>query len=183
MKWLSKIASHLRQVYLGLRYRGNAVGYARAIGVRVGKDCKIHANPRKCFSTEPFLITLGDHVLVTNGVRFLTHDGAGFVLSYQKTNYYDIWGPIRVGNNVYLGTNALILPSVTIGDNVIVAAGAVVTRDLASNGVYGGVPARKIKDFDEYVRDVKQKAVENSGLSFAQRKEKYRKLHSEWFES
>ena len=182
MKWLNTIYSHLRNIYLFFRYRGNAVGYARAIGVSVGKDCKIHANPRKCFSTEPFLITLGDHVLVTNGVRFLTHDGAGFVLSYKKKSYYDIWGPIRVGNNVYLGTNVLILPSVTIGDNVIVAAGAVVTRDLPSNGVYGGVPARKIKNFDEYVRDVGKKTVENSGLSFAQSKEKYRGLHPEWFD-
>ena len=55
---------------------------------------------------------------------------------------------MRIGNDVWIGGNVTILPGVTIGNNVVVAAGAVVTKDLEDNALYGGVPARKIKDIE-----------------------------------
>jgi len=54
--------------------------------------------------------------------------------------------PVVVGNGCWIGARAVILPGVTIGDGVIVAAGAVVARDCEPRGLYGGVPARRIKD-------------------------------------
>lgn len=57
--------------------------------------------------------------------------------------------PIRIGNNVWIGANATVLPGVTIGDGAIVAAGAVVTRDVAENTIVGGVPARVMKTVPE----------------------------------
>lgn len=165
-----------------IKYRGHPVEYARHLGVKIGRDCKIHADPDNCFSTEPFLITIGDHVLITNGVRFLTHDGSGFTLAYEERNaYYDIWGPIRIGNNVYIGTDAMILPNVEICDNVIIAAGAVVTKSILEDGVYAGVPAKRLKSFQEYQEAAKRKAVNNFGLSFEERKKKFLALHPEWF--
>ena len=79
-----KAISALIHLINRIQYWGRPVEYARHIGVRIGKDCKIHADPEICFSTEPFLIAIGDHVLIANGVRFLTHDGAGFTLSYKE---------------------------------------------------------------------------------------------------
>ena len=54
--------------------------------------------------------------------------------------------PVTIGNDVWIGGNATILPGVTIGNNVVVAAGAVVTHDVPDNTLVAGVPARKIKD-------------------------------------
>jgi acetyltransferase-like isoleucine patch superfamily enzyme len=55
---------------------------------------------------------------------------------------------IHIGKNVWLGAGAIILPGVTVGENSIVAAGAVVTKDVPSNTIVGGVPARVIKKID-----------------------------------
>lgn len=56
--------------------------------------------------------------------------------------------PVNIGNNVWIGGNCTILPGVTIGNNVVVAAGAVVTKDVPDNSVVGGVPAKKIKELE-----------------------------------
>ncbi len=182
---ISRIVSMLNQRAERIRYRGHPVEYARHLGVKIGSDCFIYADVRSCFSTEPFLITIGDHVLIATGVRLFTHDGAGFTLAYgpdaTQNAYFDIWGPIRIGNNVYIGTNAMILPNVTVCDNVIIGAGAVVTKSIDEDGVWVGVPARRIKSFKAYKEDVKDKVVDNSGLNYCQRKERFIELHPEWF--
>lgn len=54
--------------------------------------------------------------------------------------------PITIGNGCWIGTRVVLLPGVTIGDGCVIAAGAVVNRDCAPNGMYAGVPARRIKD-------------------------------------
>jgi acetyltransferase-like isoleucine patch superfamily enzyme len=55
---------------------------------------------------------------------------------------------VTIGNNVWIGSNAIILPGVSIGDNSIIAAGAVVTKDVPSNKVYGGVPAKQMRELN-----------------------------------
>ena len=65
-----------------------------------------------------------------------------------------IVGDIVVGNNVYIGTRTTILPGVHIGDNTIIGAGSVVTKDIPSNVVAAGVPCRVIRSRDEYIQKV-----------------------------
>ena len=60
-------------------------------------------------------------------------------------------GAIKIGNNVSIGTSAMILPGITIGDNAIVGAGAVVTHDVAPNTIVAGVPAREIETIEAYI--------------------------------
>ena len=57
--------------------------------------------------------------------------------------------PIRIGKGVWIGANATVLAGVTIGDHAVVAAGAVVTKDVPARAIVGGVPARFIKYIDE----------------------------------
>ncbi|MDE7192107.1 MAG: sugar O-acetyltransferase, partial [Clostridia bacterium] len=57
--------------------------------------------------------------------------------------------PVKIGNNVWIGAHATILSGVTIGDNAIIAAGAVVTKDVPQNTVVAGVPAKIIKKIEE----------------------------------
>lgn len=62
----------------------------------------------------------------------------------------DLFGTIVVGNNVQIGSNAIILPGVNIGDNVIIGAGSIVTKDVPNNTVVAGIPARAIESLEEY---------------------------------
>ena len=106
------------------------------------------------FGTEPYLIRIGDHVTVSFDVCFITHDGATWVFREIHPDCRDItrYGPIRIYDNVFIGARAVIMPNVSIGPNSIVAAGAIVTRDILPNMVYGGVPAKPIMSLDEYVQ-------------------------------
>lgn len=144
----------------------NPIGYARRIGVLVGKDCKLGGIDRGTFGTEPYLITIGDHVELTLGVRFITHDGAAWVFRQQRPDI-DVIAPIVIGNNVFVGMNAIFLPGTTVGNDVVIAAGAVVTGNIASNTVVGGIPARFICTIDTYRQRTFAKAIETRGMSRA----------------
>ncbi len=124
----------------------------RRIGVKVGKNCVIYRHV--AFGSEPELIEMGDHVRVTNGVRFCTHDGGLWVPRYMGLCAPDAnrFGKILIGNNVHIGWNSIIMPGVHIGDNVVIGCGAVVTKDIPSNSVVAGTPARVISSIDEYIK-------------------------------
>lgn len=116
----------------------------RKVGVRIGRNCRLF---NADWGTEPYLIELGDHVAVSNNVRFLTHDGAVWVLRPEHPDL-DIFGSIKVGNNVCLGFNVILLPNTEIGDNTIVAAGAVVKGKIPPNSVVLGNPAKVVMSVD-----------------------------------
>lgn len=110
------------------------------------------------WSTEPWIITLGENVHITDGTKFITHDG-GTLLYRNKIPDLEITKPIVVGNDVYIGNDVIILPGVTIGNNVIIGAGAVVAKDIPNNSVAVGVPARVIKTADEYLEKIKKESL------------------------
>ncbi len=86
-------------------------------------------------------VVIGDGCQIGHNVVFATLNH-GFAPEDRQNTYP---APITLGRNVWVGSNATILPGVTIGDNAIVGAGAVVSRDVEANTVVGGVPARPIK--------------------------------------
>ena len=136
----------------------------------MGKGCKIY--PTVDFGSEPYLITLGDHVRITGRVQFVPHDGAVWVLRhlYQEYEDIDLFGRIRVGNNVHIGMNAIIMPGVTIGSNCIVGCGAIVTKNIPDNSVAVGVPARVIKSIDDYEQKNRACFVHTKGMSYEQKR-------------
>jgi len=85
----------------------------------------------------PQLISIGRNCMITPRVMILTHDASFF----NHTGRYK-FAPVKIGDRVFIGYGAIIMPGVTIGENSIVGAGAVVTRDVPSNTVATGVPAR-----------------------------------------
>lgn len=89
----------------------------------------------------------GNHVMIGPNTLISTVNHPLSPMGRRKT--LGISKPVRIGNDVWIGGNVTILPGVTIGNNVIVAAGAVVSKDLPSNGLYGGVPAKKIRDLTD----------------------------------
>lgn len=109
------------------------------------------------------LISIGSNVWMASGVEFIPHDVTHFMLNGMKDGhkYVEKIGCIEIGNNVFIGADVKILYDVKVGDNVIIAAGAIVNKDIPSNSVWGGVPARFICSFEEYLQKRRQFAVEH----------------------
>lgn len=147
-------------------------------GMRIGNNCEINKNVN--IITEPYLITLGNNVRITSGVKFITHDGG----LYVARNYVggdikkicpnieraDKFGKIEIGNNVHIGVDAIIMPGITIGNNVVVGAGAVVTKNIPNNVVAVGVPAKPIETIEKYVKKNMDMFVYTKNLSYEEKK-------------
>lgn len=104
----------------------------------------------------PELISIGDNVLLGSRTSFITHDGTHAMLNRNKSldlkkPLHERVGCIEIGDNVFVGAGTTILYDVKIGSNVIIAANSVVTSDLEPDGVYAGMPARRIKSMDDYI--------------------------------
>lgn len=143
-----KILYTINKITGFIRFNLNPVKYAKSIGVSVGKDVTLMSWR---FGSEPWLVTIGNHVKVTSNVRFITHDGASFVLREQE-RYKNVkrFGKIDIKDNCFIGNCVILMPGITIGPNSVVGAGAVVTKDVPPNSIVGGVPARFVMSVEEY---------------------------------
>ena len=163
----------------------NNVKCARKLGVRIGERCRILDEPGSVFGTEPWLITVGDHVVMANGVRFITHEAGVFCVRELDPNFKDadLFRPTTVGSNVILGARAVIMPGIHIGNNVIVGAHAVVTKDIPDNTIAAGVPAKPISTMDAYVKKIKEsnETVNTFHMTQEQKRKYLKKIHPEWF--
>ena len=181
---LYKVKKRLERFYY-LHIRHNAVAYAKHLGVRMGEKCQILCDPSIAFGTEPYLIKLGNHVDVTYGVQFLTHEGGiwcarGINPELEKM---DCFLPITVGDNVMIGIHSVIMPGVHIGNNVIVAGHCVVTKDVPDGAVVAGVPAKQISTVEKFVENLsKRELFPTKKMTPPQKRSYLRKVHPEWLE-
>lgn len=155
---MGQLFSFIRRMKQHWLLRRSPIEYARAIGVSIGEDCRLLGLTTGTFGSEPYLVSLGNHVTVTSGVSFITHDGGVWVFRKDYPDI-DVIAPITVGNNVFIGINSILMPGVSIGDDCVIGAGAVVTRDIPPGNVAVGVPARPIKLLDEYWQKVQKQAI------------------------
>lgn len=109
--------------------------------ITIGKNVFINSG---CRFQDQGGIALGDGALIGHNVVLATLNH-GFAPENRSTTYP---APIVVGKNVWIGASASVTPGVCIGDNAVVAAGAVVTKDVPANCVVGGVPAKILKKID-----------------------------------
>lgn len=115
------------------------------MGLKVGTNfARLHGvilDPAHCW-----LIEIGNNVTLAPRVHVLAHDASTkFYLDYAKI------GRVRIGNNVFIGAESVILPNVEIGDNVIVGANSTVTHSLEGGFVYVGNPVRRISSIEAFV--------------------------------
>ena len=106
-------------------------------GVTIGKRCRIQSHSFICE-----LVTIGDECFISHGAMFINDPFVGGGPDASP----DTWRATKLGNRVSVGTNATILP-VTICDQVVIGAGAVVTKDITQSGIYVGNPARLLRTF------------------------------------
>lgn len=137
---------------LKLIYRG---GYAKADYLKKihyfkhqGEHC--YFQPYN-FGTEPELISFGNNVHVASKVMFINHDITSLMFEYMDDHEYKKrYGPITIGDNVFIGANSTILYDVHIGNNVIIGAGSLVNKDIPDGVIVAGVPAKVLGKFDKY---------------------------------
>lgn len=161
----------LKKFLFGYRASSESyITYLRKIGVEIGKDCTIYS-PRNTIIDEqyPWLITIGSHVRITEGVILLTHDYSWSVLKRINVNQHKgailgAAGSIKIGDNVFIGMNTIVLRGVTIGNNVVIGAGSVVSRDCEEGWIYAGNPAQKIMRIDYFYKKRKEKQLEEAKL-------------------
>ena len=136
-----------------------------ANGLKLGKNVTIM--PKAYIDdTYSFLISIGNNCSLSNGVLILAHDATTF----KFTDGYTKIAKVDIKDNCYIGSNATILPGVTIGPNVLVAAGSVVNKDIPPNSCVAGVPARVYAKFDEFIENHKKQIEVRPSFNFQELK-------------
>ncbi|MGN9066979.1 acyltransferase [Ligilactobacillus agilis] len=139
------------------------IHFLRKKGVKIGEGCTIfYPRGTNIDYQNPQMLTIGNYVRIADGVRILTHDYSLSVLAHVKGDIVGSVKPVTIQDNVFIGMNAIILAGVTVGRNVIIGAGSIVTKDCEDNSVYAGNPARKICTLEELYNKRKKKEIEDA---------------------
>jgi maltose O-acetyltransferase len=119
--------------------------------ISIGNNVIIGMN---CIFIDNHKITIGDNVMIASGVQICTathpikaHDRIikNWSSEMQRNWYHTLAKEINIGNNVWIGANAIVLPGVTIGNNVTIGAGSVVTKDIPDNSLAIGIPCKVVR--------------------------------------
>jgi len=124
-----------------LPWKGLRRIFHRMKGVNIGKRVEI-GYMVLIDNRRPELIVIEDDVTITTMCVVISHD-----LSRKYNEGKEIVGKVHIRKGAFIGMNTVIMPGVTIGEGAVVAAGSVVTKDVEPKTVYGGVPAKKIRDY------------------------------------
>ncbi len=137
---------------------------ARSLGVKVGKGSRIYSCK---VASEYWLVSIGSRTTVSVDVLFVTHDGTGWLFNDQKGRRFR-YAPISVGDDCFIGARSIIMPGVSIGNRVIVAAGSVVTRSVPEGCIVAGVPATVIGDYGSLMERIQEwpSQEERAGKSY-----------------
>lgn len=167
-----KIKRIIKEIHYKLLYGKKSssesyINFLKKKGVKIGKNIVFHSPQTTIIDvTQPSLIEIGDNVDITANVTILCHDLAWNVF---KQMYGEIIGSnkkVIIGNNVFIGTNTVILRGVSIGNNCVIGAGSVVTKDVPDNTVVAGNPAKVIMSIESYY-EKRKKAYLNDAKSLA----------------
>ena len=138
MSFLNKIRY---RIYLYRKYH-----MLDKLGVKYGNNLKLY---NATFDENyGYLIEIGDNCTLTN-CAILSHDA-----SPRPFENCSRLGPVTIGDNVFIGYGSIVLPGVNIGNNVVIGAGSVVNKDIPSDSIAVGVPAKVIKDTDDFVKKI-----------------------------
>jgi len=146
LRTLRSLTDRARRLVTSLRYKlltlatsEERIRFLRSQGVRIGEGCLVFTSQ---FSENPYLVEIGNRVAISAGTVFVTHDGS--VWLFEEHPEMDVFGTIRIGDNVYIGLDCTLLPNTVIGSNCIIGAGSVVRGVIPDDSVVFGNPARVV---------------------------------------
>lgn len=135
----------------------------KSLGAAIGHGTVFYDPKTNMIDTQnPYLLDIGENVRITKGVIILTHDYSWSVWAGVAGNCLGRVAPVKIGNNVFIGMNAVILCGTVIEDNVIIGAGSIVHGICEANSVYAGSPAKRISSLEEYARKREKNIVEEA---------------------
>jgi acetyltransferase-like isoleucine patch superfamily enzyme len=140
------------------------VYYAKSLGVKINSGVKFFSLHPGAFGSEPYLISIGRNVVITAGVRFITHDGSTFLFR-DKYRDLDVMGPITIGDNTFIGMGSVILPGVTIGKNCIIGSMSVISGPIPEGSVVAGNPAKILSSTDQFLDKLINRSCGTGNLS------------------
>lgn len=147
----------LMSILVGIRdyYKKYSLERMKKGGLQVGKNLVMMGGVY-IDNSHYWHISIGDNVTLSARVYILAHDAS----TKRFLNYTRI-GKVAIGNNVFVGAGTVILPGVTIGGNVVIGAGSIVPKDIPSNSVAAGNPARVICSIDDFLAKHKKQMETN----------------------
>jgi acetyltransferase-like isoleucine patch superfamily enzyme len=140
------------------------VRYFRSQGVEIGEDVEIFGANVSTFGSEPYLVSIGNHVTVSHGVDFITHDGGLRVARIEFPGAY-IYGRIQVADRCFIGANCVLLPGARVGAGSVIGSGSIVTGEIPPDVVAIGAPARPVKSVAEYIQGKRHLWIDTTGLT------------------
>ena len=135
MKFLIRKSIHV----LGNVIRMLYIVFLRKSGAEIGKNTMISLGAK--IDLRRGKVSIGDNCLITHGCYILSHDGAAHVLNKNDNGT----GFVKIGHDVFIGVNTVVLRNVTIGDYAVIGAGSVVNKDVPKGAVAVGNPIKIIK--------------------------------------
>ena len=148
IKLVSRIGLKITSIYVNYslvnsthvpRIHGRNIVLVSSVNIQLGKNVAFNSN---LYINATYKITIGNDVALSDGVKLIT-----VTLNYKinPMNSAHVGGGIQIGNNVQIGAGSILLPGIIIGDNVVIGAGSVVTKNIESNSVAAGNPAKVLK--------------------------------------
>lgn len=155
-----RIAKNILKKYKIYKATSTTVGkvFSELYGFKLGKNSRF-TGKNISFGSEPFLIEIGDDVTIIPGVKFHTHYG-GVALFRNEHKGMNVFGKIKIGNNVFIGEDSMIMYGVCIGNNLLIGARSLVSSDIPYNSLAAGSPARIIKTLEEYKISSLKKSIQ-----------------------
>lgn len=123
----------------------------------------------------PWMLEIGEYCKITRGCVILQHDYSRSVLRRVYGEVIDTCRPTKIGNNVFIGMNSIVLMGSQIGNNVIIGAGSVVSGVIPDNCVVAGNPAKLIRTLDEQYEIRKRKYVDEAKITAKRFYNRYKK--------
>jgi acetyltransferase-like isoleucine patch superfamily enzyme len=140
------------------------VQYFRSRGAEIGDDVEIFGANLFTFGSEPYLVSIGDHVTISHKVDFITHDGGLRVVRSRYPDAY-LYGRIQIAENCFVGAHCVLLLGAKVGAGSVIGSGSIVTGEIPPGVVATGAPAKPVKTVEEYIQGKRHLWVDTRGLT------------------